>query len=356
MAKVIGASRPSHEKVVAAVPRPQKNDTIQKRRSRIFRCVAAATVGGIFSILAVTADADTWPARPIKVIVPYGAGGLTDSVARVTSTRLAETLGQPFVIENRPGALGTIGTQYAINSPADGYTLFMGAGSLLLAVPHMQKLNFDPVAQLQPIGIVGFNAFIVGLNLAVPVNSFAELLSYIRANPGKLNYGIAQVGTASHLIPGLISSQQNLSMVGVPFSGIPTAVTGLIQGNVQMFFGPTPDLLPLVSSGQIKAIAVTSPERLPQLPNVPTLGETMPGFSFTTWNGYFAPTGVPKSVVDRLSPEILRLPNDPVIAKRFEAMGITASVTTPEQTSEIIRRERPIYEMAIRASGLMRQQ
>jgi tripartite-type tricarboxylate transporter receptor subunit TctC len=133
-------------------------------------------------------------------------------------------------------------------------------------------------------------------------------------------------------------------------------IPGLIQGNVQMFFGPTPDLLPLVANGQIKAIAVTSPDRLPQLPNVPTLGETIPGFSFTTWNGYFAPLGVPKAVVDRLSSEIVKLPSDPTISKRFEAMGIAALVTTPEQTSEIIKRELPMYEMAVRASGLMRQQ
>jgi tripartite-type tricarboxylate transporter receptor subunit TctC len=317
-----------------------------------------ATAAGILCSTAIgiaSVQAQDWPSRAIKVVVPYGAGGLTDLMARVTSARLSEALGQPFVIENRPGALGTIGTQYAISSPPDGYTLYFAAGAQLLAVPYMHKINYDPLTQLAPIGIVGFNGFVLGINPEVPAKSFSELLAYMRANPGKVNYGIAQVGTVSHLLPALIAAQQHLDIVGVPFTSGPATMTGVIQGSVQMLFGNPSDLLPPASDGRIRLVAVSSPERLPQIPNVPTLSETIPGFSFTAWNGYFAPAGTPKPILDRLSAEIVKLSKDPAVTKRFTEMGISASTTTPEETAAIIKRELPLYETAVKASGLAKQ-
>jgi len=329
--------------------------------TRFDRCRLSLSKAAILAAIACVvigvsgrAEAQDWPSRPVKVVVPYGAGGLTDLMARVTSARLAETLGQPFVIENRPGALGAIGTQYAISSPNDGYTLYFAAGAQVLAVPFIRKLNYDPLTQLDPVGIVGFNGFVLGLNPSVPVKSFAEFLSYVRANPGKVNYGIAQVGTVSHMLPALIAAQQKLDIVGVPFTSGPATMTGLIQGAVQMLFGNPSDLLPPGADGRIKLIAVSSPQRLPQIPDVPALSETIPGFSFTAWNGYFVPAGTPKPIVDKLSAAIVKLSKDPTVVKRFTEMGIAASTTTPAETAAIIKRELPMYETAVKASGLMR--
>jgi tripartite-type tricarboxylate transporter receptor subunit TctC len=330
---------------------------IETRGRRSLRLCRLALLAALSCVVLGGADrsqAQDWPTRPVRIVIPYGAGGLTDLMARITSARLADILGQPFIIENRPGAMGTIGTQYAISSPNDGYTLYFAAGAQVLAVPHMRKLNYDPLKQLDPVGIVGFNGFVLGVNPALPVKSFSELLAYARANPGKVNYGIAQVGTVSHMLPALLATEQKINIVGVPFSSGPATMTGLIQGSVQMLFGNPSDLLPPGLDGRIRLIAVSSPTRLPQIPDVPTLGETIQGFSFTAWNGYFVPAGTPKPIVDRLSAAIIKLKTDPEVLKRFKEIGITASMTTPEETAAVIKREIPMYEAAVKASGLMR--
>ena len=327
----------------------------ETRRRALTWLATAATVACFAMAPANDVNAEEWPSRPIKVVVPYGAGGLTDLMARVTTARLSEALGQPFVIENRPGALGSIGTQYAISSPPDGYTLYFAAGAQLLAVPFMHKVNYDPLTQLAPIGIVGFNGFVLGLNRRCRSNPSASCSAYMRADPGKVNYAIAQVGTVSQLLPALIAAQQSLDIVGVPFTSGPAALTGVVQGSVQMLFGNPSDVLPAAADGRIKLVAVSSPERLPQIPDVPTLSESIPGFSFTAWNGYFAPSATPKPILDRLAAEVEKLGRDPAVTKRFAEMGITAKTTTSAETAAIIQRELPMYETAIKASGLQKQ-
>lgn len=324
------------------------------RRSLICSVAACAAVAFLTAAVPEKLLAQTWPSSPVKVIVPYGAGGLTDIMARITAERLAQAFGQPFIIENRYGAGGAIGTQYAVRSPNDGYTLYFAAGAQVLAVPLMQKVNYDPLTQLTPISIVGFNGFVLGINPQVPANSFSEFLSYVRANPGKVNYGIAQLGTVSHFLPAVIAAREKLDIVGVPFSSGPATIAGLIQGSVQMQVGNPTDLLPAAADRRIKLLAVSTQQRMPQIPDLPTMNETLLGFDFTAWNGYFAPAGTPKPIIDRISAELVKIGKDPAFIKRFADLGITAAGTTPEEVAETIKRELPVYETAVKAAGLMK--
>jgi tripartite-type tricarboxylate transporter receptor subunit TctC len=324
------------------------------RKSSICAMAVWAAVAFLSVAVPERSLAQAWPSSPVKVIVPYGAGGLTDIMARVTAERLSQALGQPFIIENRYGAGGAIGTQYAVRSPNDGYTLYFAAGAQVLAVPFMQKLSYDPLTQLVPISIVGFNGFVLGLNPSIPANSFSEFLSYVRANPGKVNYGIAQLGTVSHFLPAVIAAREKLEIVGVPFTSGPATMSGLIQGSVQMLIGNPTDLLPAAADRRIKLMAVSTAKRMPQVPDLPTMNETLPGFDFTAWNGYFAPAGTPRPIIDRISTELVKIGKDPAFIKRFADLGITAAGTTPEEVAAIIKRELPVYETAVKAAGLMR--
>jgi tripartite-type tricarboxylate transporter receptor subunit TctC len=219
----------------------------------------------------------------------------------------------------------------------------------------MQQLDYNPVTQLSPIGIFGFNGFVLGVTPSFPPNNFGELLAYVRNHPGEVNYGIAQVGTVSQLLPALIGAQQKLNLVGVPFNSGPATLTGVMQGTVQMVFGNPSDLLPPAADHRVKLLAVSSEKRLPQLPDVPAVSETIPGFSFTAWNGYFAPAGTPKTIIDRISAELIKIGKSPEVVEKFDRLALTPAATTPEEMSAIIQREIPMYEAAVKAAGLMKK-
>jgi tripartite-type tricarboxylate transporter receptor subunit TctC len=287
--------------------------------------------------------------------VPYGPGGIADVFGRITADRLAKKLGQPFIIESRGGAGGSIGTEYVVRSPPDGYTLYFAGGGQFSVVPLMQKLNYDPVKDLAPVSMVTINgmAFVVSNDL--PVHSIREFIDYTRANPGKINYGATGLGASSHLAPAAFAAREGLDMVVVPYTATPPSIMALINGTIQVFFGNVSDIVSSVRGGQVRLLAFSTEKRLPQFPDVPTVTETVPNFVMTGWNGYFAPAGTPRAVIDRLARAIAEVCRDPEVIKLMSELSVDAVGSTPEQLAAAIRADLPIYHAAVRAAGLERK-
>src|SRR5262249_44822371 len=230
------------------------------------------------------AQAQEWPTRFVKVVVPYGPGGISDVLGRITADRLSTIFGQRFVVETHPGANGALGTEYAVRAPADGYTLYEGGGAQFSVVPLMQKLSYDPLNDLAPISMLASNGMAFAINSDLPVRSLREFIGYARANPGKINYASVGRGSSSDLTPAAFAAREGLSLVGVPYTGAPPAILALINGTIQLFFGNISDIVGLVDTGKIRLLAVSTPKRLPRFPDIPTVSETVPGFVMTAWN------------------------------------------------------------------------
>ena len=319
-------------------------------------CVlAVALVLGALGCLAARAQAPEWPTRPVRIIVPYGPGGIGDLLVRLTTERLAKTFGQAFVLENRPGGGGVLGVESAARSLNDGYTLVQAGGAQFSVIPLMQKLNYDPVKDLTPISIIAANGMALAVNVDLPVRSVAEFLEYTRNNPGKLNYGTGGVGTSSHLVPAAFAARAGLDMVAIPYQSTPASVLAVLNGTVQVFFGNIPDILETYRSGRVRLLALSNATRIPQFPDIPTIAETVPGFVMTGWNGYFAPTGTPEKIIRRLSQAVAEICRDPDVIKTMTGLGLEAVGNSPEAVAETIRQELPVYEAAVTVAGLRRK-
>jgi tripartite-type tricarboxylate transporter receptor subunit TctC len=299
--------------------------------------------------------AQDWPTRPVRVIVPYGPGGIGDLLVRLTTERLAKIFGQPFVLENRPGGGGVVGVEFAARSPNDGYTLAQAGGAQFSVVPLLQKLNYDPVKDLTPISIIAVNGMALAVNADLPVRSVGEFIDYAKANPGKLNYGTGGVGTSSHLVPAAFAARAGIEMVAIPYQSTPASVLALVAGTVQVFFGNIPDIVESVRAGRVRLLALSNAGRIPQFPDIPTVAETVPGFVMTGWNGYFAPAGTPQSIIQRMSQAVAAICREPDVIKTMDRLSLEAVGNTPDEVAEIIRQELPIYQAAVTAAGLRRK-
>jgi tripartite-type tricarboxylate transporter receptor subunit TctC len=307
---------------------------------------AALTAG--FNI----AEAQDWPARTVKIVVPYGPGGISDTLARITADRLSTIFGQRFIVETHPGASGAIGTEYAARSPPDGYTLYFAGGAEFSVVPLMQKLSYDPIKDLAPISMAAINGMALVVNRDLPVHTVGEFIEYVRANPGKINYGSVGHGSSSDLTPAAFAARESLKLVDVPYTATPPSILAVISGSIQMFFGNVSDVVAAVRSGDVRLLAVSTAKRLPQFPDTPTVSETVPGFVMTGWNGYFAPAGTPRPIIDRLSQAIATICHDPEIIKLMGNLSVDAMGGTPEELAAAIQADLPIYRDAVRAAGL----
>ena len=228
----------------------------------------------------------SWPQKPIRIVVPFAPGGNTDSIARVMAERFTQSLGQAVVVDNKVGAGGTIAAEFVAKAPADGYTLMMAAMPVMAVLPVINKTNFDPLRDFVPISNVGSNPFVMGIHKSVPANNLPEFVAYIRKNPGKFNYASGGSGSVSHLSAALFVKRADLDMTHISYKGGAPAVTDLLGGNVQMYFGNFSELYPHVSGGNIRIIGVSSEKRAAQLPQVATIAESgFPGFKTVTWNG-----------------------------------------------------------------------
>src|SRR5262245_36657646 len=304
-------------------------------------------------LLAGNAWAQTWPQRPIKVVVPFPPGGVTDAVARITADWLTPRLGQPVVAENRPGASGAIAAEFVARADADGYTLFSAATPQLSIVPHVQKISYDAQKDFAPISIVGTNPFALGCNASLPPKSLGELVAYARERPGQLSYASPGAGSVGHLTMALFLARAGLKMEAVLYKGGGPAIADVIAGHVPCYFGNLNEIIPHAGGGRIKVFAVSDLRRAPQLPQVPTVAEQgYPGFRTVTWNGYVAPAATPRAIVERIAREIAAGCKDAAFVERLNKIGVDPVCSTPAEYSQAMREDSAIWKEAVQAAEM----
>jgi len=302
---------------------------------------------------AALAQTGAWPSRLIRVVVPLPPGGSNDLVARLVADRLQAVLGQPVIVENKPGGSGNIATEFVARQPADGYTLLVTPSSHVVNPSFFVKLPYDPVKDFEPVSLLIQTPFVLTVNANMPVANFKEFLDYARANPGKLNYGSAGIGQPHHLAVEMLRTKAGLDVVHVPYKGAAGIVPALLSGEIQFTIGAINSLLPHFRSGKLRALAVADSTRTPALPGVPTIGEFVPGYAMNTWTGMLAPAGTPRPIVERLSAEVNRILRDPqVVNDRLVAHGLEPKPTTPERLQEIIKDELAMYAKLAKDAGI----
>jgi tripartite-type tricarboxylate transporter receptor subunit TctC len=294
-----------------------------------------------------------WPQKPVKVVVPFPPGGVTDSIARITADWLSQRLGQPVIAENRPGASGAIAAEYVARAEPDGYTLFSAATPQLAVVPHVQKINYDPLKDFAPISIVGTNPFALGCNDKIPSGNLKEFVDYVKARPGQLSFASPGVGSIGHLTMALFLARAGLKMEAVLYKGGGPAMADTVAGHVPCYFGNLNEIIPHAGSGRLKVFAVSGDTRARQLPDVPTVAEQgYPGFRTLTWNGYVAPGGTPREIVERVAREIAAGCKDAAFAGRLDKIGVDAVCSTPAEFSRAIQEDLATWKEAVQAAGM----
>ena len=308
----------------------------------------------VLAAAALPAFGQAWPAKPVRVVVPYPPGGPVDISARLLAPRLQATLGQPFLVENKPGAGGNIGADFVAKSAPDGYTIGMGAIATHAINPAlMASVPYDPIRDFRHLALVVQVPNVLVMNTELPVRSVAELVAYAKARPGKLDFASGSTGSTGHLAGELFKQMTGTFMVHIPYKGAPPAVADLLAGRVHLMFDNLASALPNVKAGKLRALAVTTLKRSASLPELPTLDESgLKGFDMTTWWGLMGPAGMSADVVQRLSAEILAAMDAPEVRERLRAMGMEGSaVRTPEQFTAFVDAERRLYAKLVKQSG-----
>ena len=304
--------------------------------------------------LAAPAAAQTYPTQPIHLIVPFGPGGGSDIVGRIVAQALQEKLGQPVVVENRPGAGGTIGNEAIARSPADGYTLgVMTAGQIIQAV-MLKSLHYDTRTAFDPIAQVATAGLLMVTRPDFPASNAAELIALARKDPGKLVFGSPGFGATQHLAAELFKQTAGVNMLHVPFRTSPEVTTALLAGQVDVVFETVSAVLGQVQAGKLKPLAVTGKDRFPAVPDVPAAIESgqLPGYDVTTWYGVFAPAGVPSPVIDKLNKTLVEIVAEPSVRERLTKAGVVVKSSTPEEFGQLMERELDRWETVRQKAGL----
>jgi tripartite-type tricarboxylate transporter receptor subunit TctC len=304
-------------------------------------------------VFSVNSYAQQWPQRPVKVVVPFPPGGVTDSIARITADWLTPRLGQPVIAENRPGASGAIAAEFVARSEADGYTLLSAATPQLAVVPHVQKISYDPLKDFAPVSILGTNAFALGCNEKMPSRNLSEFVAYVKERQGQLSFASAGSGSVGHLTMALFLARAGLKMEPVLYKGGGPAMADVLAGHVPCYFGNLNELIPHAGGGRVRVLAVSGERRAPQLPQVPTVAEQgYPGFRTMTWNGYVAPAATPRDIVERLAREIAAGCKDAAFVERLNKIGVDAVCSTPAEFSRAIKEDLGTWKEAVQAAGM----
>lgn len=315
--------------------------------------IVAATFMGILVNLSAASEIP-YPSKPVRVIVTFSAGGGTDMAARAIGQKLSEQWGQQFIIDNRAGAGGIIGTEIAAKSAPDGYTLLLASSSGLVINPLLSsKLPYDPVRNFAPVSLLAINPTILVVNSSLPVNNVKELIALAKAKPRSLNYASVGLGSPIHLAMELFKAMTGTDMVHVPYKGAGPAVTDLLGGQVQLMFNSMPSVLPHVKTGRLRALAVGSAKRAKTVPDVPTVAESgVPGFDAVTWFGIVAPAATPKAVIDKLNAGIARGLDDPELAQRLASQGSEVQGSTPAGLAKYMHDESERWRKVIKTAGI----
>ena len=318
-----------------------------------FACALIAALLTMGMLADDAAAAETYPARAIKVIVAYPAGGANDIVARSIAEELTRDLGQPVVVENRSGAAGVVGAEAAAHAAPDGYTLLMAAGAHTLAPSLNAKLPYDIVTDFQPVSLAATSTYLLVVNPAVPARSVKELIALAKSQPGKLNFASSGAGAPPHLAGVLFQKMTGTELNHVPYRGDTPGIADLVAGHVQLAFFSISPLIPQVQAGALRALAITSDTRSAAMPELPTLAESgLPGYNVGTWWGLMAPAGTPRPVIDRLASAMKKAVAAPSIRERFVAGGIDPRSNTPEEFAAMVKGEVARYRELAKAAGV----
>ncbi len=312
-----------------------------------------ALAAAVLALAQLPALAQSWPARTVKIIVPFPAGGPTDVLTRYLAEKLSTQLGQPVVVENKPGAGGSIGADLVAKSAPDGYTLVMATASTHSIGPYLGKLPYDPVKDFTPVVWVGNATNVLVISNAIPANSVKELIDLARKDPGKLNYATSGIGTISHLTSELFASMAGVKLTHVPYKGTQQSIPDIASGQVAMLFDNIMTAQPNIKAGRVKAIAISSSARSPLVPELPTVSEAgLPGFQSVVWFGLLGPAGLPKPVVDRVNAEMNKTLALPDVKARFAQMGFDQAGGNPASFAQVMQRDAEKWSKVIKDAGV----
>ncbi|MDX3904567.1 MAG: tripartite tricarboxylate transporter substrate binding protein [Pigmentiphaga sp.] len=317
-----------------------------------FKLARAAVAAACLSAAGAASAADTYPAKPIRFIVPAAAGGPTEIVTRLLAEKMSDSMGVPVVVEAKPGAGGNIGADAVAKSAPDGYTILMGTiGTHAINQTLYRSLPFDPIKDFVPVTQVVSYPLMVVSNPKLPVRNVAELIAYAKAHPGALNRASGGSGTSMHMSGELFNEMAGISMQHIPYKGSLPALTDVMGGQADLAFDSMVVALPLVKAGKLRALAVTGPERSAAAPDVPAIAETVPGYAMTSWIGVFAPAGTPRPIVDRLQREIAKAMTDPKVKDQLVSQAADPVGSTPDEFARFVREETRKWAPIVKASG-----
>ena len=299
------------------------------------------------------AAAESWPSKPVRMIVPFPAGGPTDVLTRALAEKLSAALGQAVVVDNKPGAGGTIGSDFVAKSAPDGYTLLMATGSTHSVGPYLSKVPYDPQKDFTPIIYVGKATNILLVSPVLGVNNVRELIELAKKNPGQLNYSTSGIGSVAHLTSEMFAAMAGIKIVHVPYKGTQLSIPDLMSGQIAMLFDNVLTAKPHVEGGKLKGIAISSRERSSLVPGIPTVSESgLPGFDSWNWFGVFGPAGTPPAVVERVNAELNRLVSDAAIKDRFAQLGFETTGGTPADFAAVVQSEARKWSQVIREANV----
>jgi tripartite-type tricarboxylate transporter receptor subunit TctC len=318
---------------------------------QILAMLTAGLIAIGLSAPAVAQDsAAEWPSKVVTVIVPFGAGGNTDILARIASQKLSERFGQNFIVENRVGAGGIVAATAVAKADPNGYTLFFAATPQFAIMPNIRSVPYDPAKDFVPVSVFTNGPFILAVNADRPAKSIPDLVRLSKDRT--LNHASGGAGTVAHLTGDLFLSRAGLKGQHITYRGGGDAVTALLRGDLDFYFGNASELMPLADTGKITILGVSTSKRMKALPNVPTIAEFYPNFEMSTWNGFLAPAKTPKAIVDKLAAAIGAAARDPAVVERLQTLGVEAAGTTSEEMVAQMAREQPLFDAAIDAAGL----
>jgi tripartite-type tricarboxylate transporter receptor subunit TctC len=322
-----------------------------KRRDFLHLSVASVAIAAAPQF----AFAETYPSHPVRVIVGFPPGGPTDIYARLIAEWLTNRLGQPFVVENRPGAGSTIGIEAVVTSPPDGYTLLLISSSAPISTSYYKKLNFDLIRDIAAVGGIAFVPMVMVVHPSVPANTVSEFIAYAKANPGKIDMASVGNGTTPQMAGELFKLMAGVDLLHVPYHGAAPALTDLLGGRAQVMFESVTTLVPYIQAGKLRALAVTTPTRSPLLPDVPAIGEFLPGYAANTWFGIAAPKQTPAAIVDLLNNEINAGLKDPAVSQRLAELGTTPLIGTPADFEKIFISDTEKWAKLMKAANIKQE-
>ncbi|MFW8566190.1 Bug family tripartite tricarboxylate transporter substrate binding protein [Orrella sp. 11846] len=318
------------------------------KMTKIFGALLVGTAMMTSSAMA----ADNFPSRPVTMVLPFAAGGATDTLARMLSERLTDKMGQPFIVENKPGAGTMLASDYVARAKPDGYTMLMAASSLSIAPSIYSKVNYDAIKDFAPITQVASVIHILEVNPELPVNNVQELIDYLKANPGKINYGSVGVGTSTHLEGEMFKSMTGVDMIDVPYKGSAPALTDLVAGRTQVMFDAWTSSKPFVESGKLRVLAVTTEKPSPSVPNVPSISDTVPGFAAMPWLGLVAPAGTPAPIVNKIYDNVVEVLQEPAIQQKMQDLGLDIIGNTPEDFATFIAEDLQTWAKVVKDANI----